>query len=40
MQFIAALFCALHRRADLFSPPFTEAQVTDFQAGRLPDGRL
>jgi hypothetical protein len=40
MQFIAALFCALHRRADLFSPPFTEAQVTDFQAGRVPDGLL
>ena len=37
MPFIAELFCALHSRADLFSPPFTEAQVTDLQAGRVPD---
>jgi len=40
MQFITQLFCALHRRADLFSPPFTQAQVHDSQAGRVPDGRL
>jgi hypothetical protein len=40
MQYIAQLFRALHRRADLFSAPFTDAQVAVFQAGRLPDGRL
>ena len=40
MRYIAQLFRALHRRADLFSAPFTEAQVAAFQAGRLPDGRL
>ena len=40
MRYIAQLFRALHRRADLFSPPFTEAQVAAFQAGRLPDGQL
>jgi hypothetical protein len=40
MRYIAQLFRALHRRADLFSAPFTESQVAAFQSGQLPDGRL
>jgi hypothetical protein len=40
MQFILHLFCALHSRADLFSPAFPEAQVRQLLAGRIPDGRL
>jgi hypothetical protein len=40
MQFILHLFCALHVRADLFSPPFTDAQVRQLLAGRLPDGAI
>jgi hypothetical protein len=40
MHYIAQLFRALYRRADLFASPFTEAQIAVVQAGRLPDGRL
>jgi hypothetical protein len=40
MAFILHLFCALHARADLFSPPFTDAQIRELQTGRLPAGAL
>ena len=40
MHFILHLFCAFGERADLFSPPFTDEQVTGIVSGRLPDGRL
>lgn len=40
MGFILHLFCALHARADLFSPPFTSEQLAQLRAGRLPDGLL
>ena len=40
MQFILQLFCALHARPDLFSPPFTREQVRQLQAGHLPDSRI
>ena len=40
MHFILHLFCAFHLRADLFSSPFSETQLSDIVAGRLPDGRL
>ena len=40
MQFILHLFCALHARPDLFSPPFTEAQAAELRAGRIPEGMI
>jgi len=40
MHFILHLFCAFGERADLFSPPFTDDQVTRLLSGRLPAGRL
>jgi hypothetical protein len=40
MGFILHLFCALHARADLFSPPFTSSQLAQIRAGQIPDGVL
>ena len=40
MHFILHLFCAFTERRDLFSPPFTDAQVARMESGTLPDGRL
>lgn len=40
MGFILHLFCALHARKDLFSPPFTSSQLEQIRAGRIPDGML
>lgn len=40
MHFIARLFRAYHVFPELFSPPFSDAQVAEARAGRLPDGRL
>jgi hypothetical protein len=40
MHYVSHLFRALHERADLFSPPFTDAQVSQIVTGTLPDGRL
>lgn len=40
MHFIGRLFCAYHENSDLFLPPFSDDQVAQALAGRLPDGRL
>jgi hypothetical protein len=40
MHYISHLFRAFHERADLCSPPFTNAQVSQIVTGTLPDGRL
>lgn len=40
MQFILHLFCALHARPELFLPPFTDEQIAEIRAGRIPDGRI
>ncbi len=40
MHYIARLFCAFHARQDLFSSPFSNEQMAQARAGRLPDGRL
>jgi hypothetical protein len=38
MHFILHLFCAFHEQRDLFSPPFSDDQMRDIQARRIPDG--
>jgi hypothetical protein len=40
MHFILHLFCSMHEQRDLFSPPFSDSQLREVLAGRLPDGRL
>ncbi len=40
MHYIVHLFCAFHLCEDLFRPPFTDRQVTDFTAGLVPFGEL
>lgn len=40
MHFIADLFRCWHARAELFTPPYTPAQVAAMRQGRLPSGEL
>ena len=40
MHYIVHLFRAFHADPDLFDAPFTEAQVTSFLAGVVPEGDL
>jgi hypothetical protein len=40
MHYIVHLFRAFHETANLGSPPFTEAEISAFSAGRIPDGDL
>lgn len=40
MHVIAHLFCASQQRADLFTSPFSAAQLAAIQAGHIPDGTL
>ena len=40
LHYIIDLFRCYHEYADLLDPPFTAEQVTAFEAGRLPEGRL
>jgi hypothetical protein len=40
MHYIIHLFSAFHEYRDLFSAPFSIEQVIQFQAGRVPSGRL
>jgi hypothetical protein len=40
MRFIADLFRCWHARAELFTPPYTPAQVEAMRQGRRPAGDL
>jgi hypothetical protein len=40
MRFIGVLFRSRQEQRPLFEPPFTEAQVLELQAGRVPSGDL
>lgn len=40
LHYIVDMFRCYHERADLFDPPFSDEQVSDFRAGRMPKGRL
>jgi len=40
MHYIVHLFCAFHDRAELFDPPFDEAQLASLGRGAIPDGAL
>lgn len=40
IHFIADLFRAWHEEQSLFSLPFTEAQIVELRAGRMPGGAL
>lgn len=40
MQFITDFFRAWHARAELFQSPYTEVQVAEMRAGRVPAGEL
>jgi hypothetical protein len=40
LHYIVDMFRCYHERVDLFEPPFSEEQVADFRAGRMPKGKL
>ena len=40
IHYIADLFRCWHARPELFTPPYSEAQVTAMREGRRPDGDL
>ena len=40
MHVIMHVFCGFHDRADLFSAPFTPAQVREILSGQVPAGLL
>ena len=40
MHYIVHLFRCFHEREDLFSPPFTPAQIERLLAGVIPEGDL